>query len=118
MAEHKALPAVVSWALWTTRNANLFREEILSPLQVFLPIKFTYDLIRVPLKTKPPRQIGSLDIDKSRALGFLDGACNENRGPCGARGAIARGISSLQVFGDSKLVISWVSRNYGLHALL
>jgi hypothetical protein len=81
--EHKALPIVVSWVyqLWYHGNHGLLemhdfsRGNTLSTLGI-LQIKFTYDFIIVPLNNKPQRQIGSLDINKSRAWGFIYGACH------------------------------------------
>lgn len=149
MAECKALPTVLSWTPRTTRNAMHFREETLSPLQVFYQLSLLMISLEYLSRLNLQDRSGSLDIDKPRAWGFLYGACNGNRGLCGARGALLfseghhitfqagldRGmaemralaalfritvewdISPLWVFGDSTLVIGWVSRNYGLQNL-
>lgn len=88
MAECKALPTVVSWTPRTTRNAMHFREETLSPLQVFYQLSLLMISLEYLSRINLQDRSGSLDIDKPRAWGFLYGACNGNRGLCGARGAL------------------------------
>jgi hypothetical protein len=87
VAEHIALPTVVIWHIWFSRNSVIFRDEEQPPIKTFHRIKFIYkELAKVRLKKE--RRTRELNIDLSFPWGFFDGASCGNPGACGVGGVL------------------------------
>jgi hypothetical protein len=85
-------------------------------LDVFQKIKYVYEYLKQPPKQKNQSVPKTLEIDKSKSRGFVNGAIQGNPTPCGAGGVL---YFSYHIFFSVKLGIgigmnSWV----GMHALL
>jgi hypothetical protein len=103
---HMALPVMVYWALWTTRNVILFKGKP-SPLEVFHSIKYIYNDIKQPPKQKDQRPNDPPVIDKSYSWGYLDGASQGNPGSCGAGGVLFISDPSLGLRMALPVMVSW-----------
>ena len=73
VADHGALPSVVSWGIGILGNAIFFKRNPSPGLNLY-KIKYLYDDIKMVPRAKSPRQIGSNGIGKTNPYSYLDGA--------------------------------------------
>jgi hypothetical protein len=84
LSNHKALPCVVSWDLWITRNRILFQDQSYSLLEVFHSITYIYSDLKVYPKMRASTNSNPPEIDKSIAWRICDGVSQGNLIPCRA----------------------------------
>lgn len=151
--ELKALPVIVLLGVWLSRNACLFEDRFILPLQSASQSFNIFQSFPQLQAEEAPRQLVEEVIERTGAWLYFDGAAQGDPRISGAGGivfisdshvvklkaglgrgsnnfaelmalklslilAAERGVSRLQVFGDSLLVRNWMNGRNQLENLL
>jgi hypothetical protein len=63
------------WGIWIARNVILFEEKMMPTFQVASQVNALFAYYKVNPKVKPHRILSVVQVDKSLAWGFFNGAC-------------------------------------------
>ena len=149
----RAVPCIVAWGIWITRNRIIFQDCHILMEAVVVHIVAIIHHFRALEKIYKIRPVREELIDKDIPWGFFDGASQDHQLSCGGGGvlfksedhfyhfsaglgrgsnnfaelmalrllllfALEQGCLSLQVFGDSMLVIEWEKENFQCHVMI
>ena len=86
--KYRALPLIITWGIWGARNRFIFDDRWTEPDIVAAHCVGTLQHFPQVTNSKPKRNVGILEIDRSIPWAFFDGAAQGNPQICGGGGLI------------------------------